>query len=128
MVITERVKKLHRLSLETRPALSGERAKLLTAFYQRHANPMESIPVMRARAFYYLLEHKTIWIGDGELIVGEKGDAPKAAPTYPELCCHTLDDLDQLHSREKIPFHVSEETRAYYESDAIPFWQGRTLR
>ena len=127
-MITDRVKHLWQQSLQTLPALSTERARLLTAFYQQHANPTESIVVMRARAFQYLLENKTIWIGGGELIVGEKGDEPKAAPTYPELCCHTLDDLDMLNSREKIPFIVSEDTRTFYEKIAIPFWHGKTIR
>jgi len=127
-VITKRVQELRRAGLQARPALSKERAELLTEFYRRQSGPTASIPVMRAQAFRYLLEHKTIWIGDGELIIGEKGDAPKAAPTYPELCCHGLDDLDLLHSRDKIPFFVSAETRSFYETTAIPFWQGKTIR
>ncbi len=44
---------------------------------------------MRALAFHHLCEHKTLYIGEGELIVGERGPAPKAVPTYPELTCHT---------------------------------------
>ena len=127
-MITKRVQELRRAGLQARPALSKERAELLTEFYRRQSGPTASIPVMRAQAFRYLLEHKTIWIGDGELIIGEKGDAPKAAPTYPELCCHGLDDLDLLHSRDKIPFFVSAETRSFYETTAIPFWQGKTIR
>ncbi len=74
------------------------------------------------------MEHKTLVIHDGELIVGEKGPAPKATPTYPELCCHTLADLDVLNSREKIPFAVSPEARRVYEETIIPFWRGRTMR
>ena len=68
-----------------------------------------------------MLSNKTIYIGDNELIVGEKGDAPKASPTYPELCCHTLDDLEVLNSRKKIPFIVSDETKDFYKKSAIPF-------
>ncbi|MDH4137312.1 MAG: glycyl radical protein, partial [Anaerolineae bacterium] len=67
-------------------------------------------------------------INKGELIVGEKGPAPKAAPTYPELCCHSLEDLDILNSREKISFKVSPETRQIYEETIIPFWRGKTMR
>jgi formate C-acetyltransferase len=84
--------------------------------------------VRRAMAFRYLMEHKTIYIGDGELIVGEKGPAPKAAPTYPELCCHTLEDLEVLDSREKIAFSVSDEARKVYGETIIPFWRGRSMR
>jgi formate C-acetyltransferase len=74
------------------------------------------------------MEHKTICINDDELIVGEKGPAPKASPTYPELCCHSLQDLDILNSREKISFAVSPQTRKVYEETIIPFWRGKSMR
>ncbi len=127
MAMTERVTRLRQQSREAKPTLSTERAELLTAFYQQSRRAV-SAPVERALAFQYLLEHKTIYIGEGELIVGEKGPLPKAAPTYPELCCHTLEDLDILDSREKTAFAVSEEARRTYEETIIPFWQGRSMR
>ena len=77
---------------------------------------------------HYLLEHKTICINPGELIVGEKGPTPQAAPTFPELCCHSLQDLEILDSRPRIPFAVSPEVRKVYQEEIIPFWQGRTMR
>jgi len=84
--------------------------------------------VKRARAFEYLMEHKTICINPGELIVGEKGPRPQAAPTYPELCCHSLSDLEILDSRPKISFKVSSGARQAYQEKVIPFWRGRTMR
>ena len=126
--MNERVKKLREQSVETHPYISSERAELMTQFYQSGAAWRESIPVTRALAFRHLMEHKTVYIGDGELIVGEKGHAPKATPTYPELCCHTLSDLDILNSREKTSFAVSPEVRKVYAETIIPFWQGRTMR
>jgi len=127
MAMTERVARLRQQSLEARPTLSTERAELLTAFYKQDIGPV-SEPVRRALAFQYLMEHRTIYIGDGELIVGEKGPFPKAAPTYPELCCHSLEDLDILNSREKISFIVTEEARRVYEEEIIPFWRGKSMR
>jgi len=126
-VITPRVARLRQESLDARPCVSTERAELMTAFYRDHAGSL-SAPLLRARAFEHLLEHKAVWIGEGELIVGEKGPAPKAAPTYPELCCHSLADLDLLNSREKIPFAVAAEAGATYEKEIIPFWRGRSMR
>jgi formate C-acetyltransferase len=123
-----RVRRLRRQSVETHPYISSERAELMTQFYQSGAAWCESVPVTRAMAFQHLMEHKTVYIGDGELIVGEKGHAPKATPTYPELCCHTLSDLDILNSREKTSFAVSPEVRKVYAETIIPFWQGRTMR
>jgi formate C-acetyltransferase len=126
-VISERVACLRRHSLAARPTIAPERARLVTAFYR--ARPAdEPAPLQRAHAFRHLMERQSIWLGPGELIVGEKGPAPKATPTYPELCCHSLADLDLLDRREKIPFAVSPDTRALYEREIIPFWHGRSIR
>jgi pyruvate formate-lyase/glycerol dehydratase family glycyl radical enzyme len=127
MPITERVRTLRQASLDAEETLSAERAGLLTQFY-RQEHGLLSIPVQRAMAFAYLMEHKSLHIGEGELIVGEKGPAPKCAPTYPELCCHSLQDLDLLDSRPKISYKVDSRTRRIYEKDIIPFWRGRSLR
>jgi len=127
MTISERVLRLREQSLNTKPVLSSERAELMTEFYRRQSKPV-SEPVRRALAFQYLMEHKSVCILDGELIVGEKGPFPKATPTYPELCCHSLNDLDILNSREKIPFAVSADAKAVYRDVIIPFWQGKSLR
>lgn len=127
MPITERVKILRQKSLDAKETLSSERAELLTAFYQSETGMM-SEPVRRAKAFAYILEHKHIEIYPGELIVGEKGPAPKTAPTFPELCCHSLEDLDILNSREKTSFRVEAPTRAAYEKTVIPYWQGKSMR
>ena len=126
-MITPRVAQLRQRSLDAIPTISAERAVLMTEAYRLH-DGLLSAPMRRALAFRYVMEHRTITIGDGELIVGEKGPAPKATPTYPELCCHTLSDLDILDSREKIPFRVSPETRQVYAEQIIPFWQGKTMR
>ena len=127
MPITDRVRRLRQQSLAAKETLSSERAELLTRFYQQETG-LESAPVRRARSFQYLLENKAIYIGDGELIVGEKGPAPKHAPTYPELCCHSLGDLDILNIRAKTSFHVSAETRQAHAETIIPYWQGKSLR
>lgn len=127
MAMTERVARLRQQSLDAVPSLSSERAELLTAFYKQEVGPV-SEPVRRALAFQYLMAHRTICINDGELIVGEKGPVPKAAPTFPELCCHTLEDLEILNSREKIPFRVDPATSEAYAETIRPFWNGRTMR
>ena len=83
---------------------------------------------MRARSFHYLCQHKTIYLGDGELIVGERGPQPKVVPTYPELTCHSLEDLRILNSRPKTSYAVPEECLAVYEEKVIPYWRGRSMR
>jgi pyruvate formate-lyase/glycerol dehydratase family glycyl radical enzyme len=126
--MNERVAKLRKQSVETKPYISTERAELMTDFYNSGIFARESVPVCRALSFKYLIENKTICINDGELIVGERGPAPKATPTYPELCCHSLEDLRILNSREKTSFIVTEEVKEIYTKKIIPFWTGKTIR
>ncbi len=127
MAMTERVAKLRQQSLDARPSISAERAALLTDFYQSQ-DKLLSVPMVRALAFRHLMEHKTLFLGEGELIVGEKGPAPKAVPTYPELCCHSLQDLDILDSRPKTSFAVSADVKKVYEDKVIPYWEHRSMR
>ncbi len=78
--MNDRVARLRRQSLDEHPWLSMERAALITEFYKQTTET--SVPVRRALALQYLMEHKTIHIGDGELIVGERGPAPRAHPHF----------------------------------------------
>ncbi|MHA2271914.1 MAG: trans-4-hydroxy-L-proline dehydratase [Candidatus Hodarchaeales archaeon] len=126
--LSERIKKLREQSLNTQPWLDPERAILLTRFYSSDIADRVTVPVMRALAFKYLLENKILCINPGELIVGEKGSEPKATPTYPELCIHSLRDLETLNSREKISYKVHNKTKEFYEEEIIPFWKGRSIR
>ena len=124
MPTSARVTQLREESLQARPTLSIERAQLLTKFYRQDMGT-KSAPVRRALAFKYLMEQKAICINEGELIVGEKGPRPKAAPTYPELCCHSLQDLEILNSRQKVSFAVDSDARRAYQEDIIHFWLER---
>ncbi|MFP4548184.1 MAG: trans-4-hydroxy-L-proline dehydratase [Fidelibacterota bacterium] len=127
-MLSEKIQKLRDQSESAVPRLSIERAKQLTDFYQSDLPKGKSIPVQRAMAFTYILSTKKLWINDGELIIGERGDAPKSTPTYPEICTHTQQDFEILDSRQKIPFRVDDETRRIQAEEITPFWSGRSLR
>ena len=82
--MNERIQRLRKLSVEAVPAISIERALHETAFYQLNYGKY-SIPVLRAMNFLDHCQKKTLYLGDDELIVGERGPAPKMVPTFPEL-------------------------------------------
>ena len=126
--MNDRIKKLRQQTLEARPSISAERALLLTEAYKRPEVQKASYPMQHALAFKHLMEHKTVCINDGELIVGERGPAPKATPTYPEVCIHSLQDLRYLNDRKKTAFAVDEATSRVYAETVIPFWTGRSQR
>jgi pyruvate formate-lyase/glycerol dehydratase family glycyl radical enzyme len=125
--MNERIRKLRDACVDSAPTVSGERADLLTRF-EKESRGDDSVPMHRANALRYLLERKAITLGDGELIVGERGPAPKATPTYPELCCHSLDDLRILATRNTTPFEVDDAVVDLYRDTVIPYWEGRTMR
>jgi formate C-acetyltransferase len=128
MILSERVKKLREQSLNAVETISAERALLVTRFCKSDEAREISAPVKRAKVFEYILKHKALCINEGELIVGERGPAPKAVPTYPEICVHTIRDLEILDSREKVSFRVSDEVKKIYRDEIIPFWQGKSNR
>ena len=125
--MNKRIDRLRKESFEAIPSISIERALLLTEFYKRNQGKY-STPVMRALVFKHLCEHKTLYIGDNELIVGERGPLPKSVPTFPELTCHTEEDLKILNNRLMTPFRISEVDIETYAREVVPYWQGRSMR
>ncbi len=126
--MNERITKLRTQTLEAKPTISAERARLVTEFYKRPETRGLSTPMQHALAFKHIMENKRIVFNDGELIVGERGPAPKATPTYPEVCIHSVQDLQYLNDRKKTAFASDKETRRVYAEEIIPFWQGRSQR
>ncbi|BAH05326.1 hypothetical protein CKR_0275 [Clostridium kluyveri NBRC 12016] len=124
---TERIRRLREISdKKCKPSISMERAVLLTEAYKMYEGKF-SIPVLRGLAFKYIMENRTLYIEKGAIIIGEKGHKPWAAPTFPELCCHTLKDFDNMNNREKVFFKVSEEDKRIQKEVIIPYWKDRAL-
>ena len=125
--MNDRIKRLRQQNLDTPTTLSIERAMIETAFYKSHYGTMP-IAVLRAKNFYEICKKKTLYIGEDELIVGERGPLPKAVPTFPELTCHSVEDLHTLNERELQRYSISQEDIDTYEREVIPYWQGKTQR
>jgi len=125
--MNERIKKLRAESVNTSAHIDMERTKSMTETYKKYEGSV-STPELRALVLKDYFTTKTLYIGEGELIVGEKGDSPWASPTFPELCCHTLNDMHVMNDRELISFQVKEEDYAYQEKEVIPFWEKRSIR
>ena len=122
-----RIRRLRQQNFDTPTTLSIERALIETEFYKKYYGTMPT-PVLRARNFYEICKKKTLYIGDDELIVGERGPVPKAVPTFPELTCHSVEDLHTLDTRELQSYHISQEDIDTYEREVIPYWAGKTQR
>ncbi|KAF0152890.1 MAG: formate C-acetyltransferase [Ignavibacteria bacterium] len=125
--LNQRIQRLRKLSVDTEPSISIERAIHQTEFYKENYGKYP-IPILRAFQFLDHCKRKTIYIGEGELIVGERGPRPKAVPTFPELTCHSVEDLHVLNTRDMQRYKVEENDIKTYEKEIIPFWQGKTQR
>ncbi|MBW2432344.1 MAG: glycyl radical protein [Deltaproteobacteria bacterium] len=125
--MNDRISRLREQSFKAQPCVSAERARLVTEFYRENEGKF-SVPVLRALNFKNLCEKKTIYIGDDELIVGERGPYPKAVPTFPELTCHSQEDLKVLNSRDMTRYAVDDKSLQVYAQTVIPYWRGRSMR
>jgi formate C-acetyltransferase len=126
--INERIAKLRSESVNAEVKVSVERAKLITEFYKSEMTVGKSIPVQRALAFKYLMERVSLPLEEEQLIVGIRGKGSKKVPTYPEICVHSLQDLELLDSRKNMPYRVDKETRELYKNEILPYWNGRSIR
>ena len=127
ITITPRVEALRRQSETTAPRLSLERALLVTEAYEQYEGQV-SVPELRALALLNIMTKKRLVINDGELIVGEKGDGPQVAPTFPELICHSIEDMRVMDARDLISFKVDVGDYKVQEERIAPFWERRCMR
>ena len=122
-----RIKALRKVSMETQPHIDLERAKIETEVYKQWEGKV-SLPVLRAMVLKEYFSKKTLYLGEGELIVGEKGKDPQSSPTFPELTCHTLDDMHIMNDRAVVNYSVTEQDLKDQEEIIIPFWRGKSMR
>ncbi len=125
--MNKRIQRLRKQSVETKESLSIERALITTRFYKEN-DGKHSIPMMRALNFMEICKQKTIYIGDGEMIVAERGPVPKSVPTFPELTCHSVEDFNVLNTREQQQYIIPQKDIDTYRKEVIPYWSGRTMR
>ena len=125
--MNERIRALREESVNTPASLSIERALIETDFYKKNVGKY-STPMMRALNFMEICEKKKIYIGENELIVGERGEKPKSVYTFPELTIHSVEDLHVLNTREQQRYIISEKDIETYKNEVIPYWTGRSQR
>ena len=119
---TARVKQLKEAFLSLTPEMCCERAVIYTEVYQQN----ESLPpiLKRAKALRRTLEEMTIFIQDGEVIVGHPASRPRSAEVFPEVNIEFMKEIDLFETREynrlKVPPHVKSTLLKL-----APYWQGK---
>jgi pyruvate formate-lyase/glycerol dehydratase family glycyl radical enzyme len=94
-----------------------ERARLITESYKQTEGEPEVL--RRAKALAYILDNMTIYIRDGERIVGNFASDPAGIPIFPELA---LDWVDKI-----IMENSNEEERRLWREEICSYWDGKNL-
>ena len=97
-----------------------ERTRLVTKSYQ--ASEGEPTPIRRAKALKHVLENMTIYIDEGELIVGNFASDRKSLPIYPE-CVHRW--VKKALNNGYKDLLTDEGKKEYMEMDG--YWQQRSF-
>jgi len=105
--------------------ISIERARSITGFHQDN----EGLPaeLKRAGALERILEEISIYILDGELIVGNNASKPTSVEVFPEYGVNwLLDELDNLPTREADKYTITDGNKEELRT-ILTWWKGRTV-
>lgn len=121
-----RTRKLREWIRDVIPHICPERAVLITeSFKQTEGEPM---PIRRAKAMEHIFLNMSIWIHEGELIVGNMAGTPRSAPVFPETTSNWVkEELHTFWERPVDKFFVTDETYKILMEDVFPYWEGRTV-
>jgi pyruvate-formate lyase len=122
----QRISKLKEGVLVT-PELCIERAYLMTQSYQETESEP---PVMRrAKALEKILREMTIYIEDGELIVGRATSKRRGSPLIPEVSWEwCLEQMDTVSTgRDWDEFAPLTEDEKAKIREFLPYWKGKSL-
>jgi pyruvate formate-lyase/glycerol dehydratase family glycyl radical enzyme len=123
--ITERIAFLREKVLSAKPTVCTERARFYTEVYSQ--NEDKAVIIKRALALKKTLEKMSIFIDEGELIVGMQSSAHRAAPIFPEYAVDWLpEEMDELDKRPGDAFYITEKHKKELTSIAA-WWKGKVL-
>jgi pyruvate formate-lyase/glycerol dehydratase family glycyl radical enzyme len=121
----ERIRRLKKRVLETKPEMDLENARILTRGFKEAEG--EPLVVKKAKAFYKQCLEKTVKIWDDELIVGCSGSKIRGGILCADSCWSVLDaELDTVSTRRYDPFYLKEDDRIIFEEEIRPYWKGKS--
>ncbi|GAA0227059.1 glycyl radical protein [Metaclostridioides mangenotii] len=125
-MITERIESARQNYINSKPAISYERARIWTESHKKTEG--QSIAIRRAKAFRDTCEQLEINIFDGELIVGAIGEFRKCGILTPEFSWTWVDrEMDNFDKRVQDPYIMTDEQRAFVRKNIFPYWEGKSL-
>jgi pyruvate formate-lyase/glycerol dehydratase family glycyl radical enzyme len=123
--VTDRILLLREMVLSVKPSVCTERAKFYTQVYRD--NEDKPVILKRALALEKTLQEMTIYIDEGELIVGNQSSQHRAAPIFPEYAVDWLpEEMDELDKRPGDAFYITEIHKREL-TEIAAWWKGKVL-
>jgi len=108
-----------------KPTIDVERGLYFTKSFQQ----TEGLPLILrwSKALLHYAQNATVYIDEGQLIVGRGGKPGRYGVLYPELDGNVLGEaVNRLPSREYSPFDIAPEDIRIIVEQIAPYWQGKT--
>ncbi|MCE1195935.1 glycyl radical protein [bacterium] len=124
--MNSRLERLKDEILSAEPRLCLERARVYTRVYREN----EQLPGVRKRALALrrTLEETGIYIGVGELVVGNTASRARSAAIFPEYAVRWIfSEIDGIDRRPAESYGATEEMKAEIK-ELCAWWKGRTLQ
>ena len=126
MAVTARIEKIRLNYVNTKPAISYERAKIWTQSHKKTEG--QPVAIRRAQAFLDTCRELPVTIFDGELIVGATGEFRKCGILTPEFSWQWVDkEMDNFATRSQDPYLMTDEQREFVRREIFPYWRGKSL-
>ncbi|WP_165445190.1 glycyl radical protein [Bacilliculturomica massiliensis] len=124
-MMTPRVERLKRQQAAAKPTFSVERARLVTEAYEKYG--AEPNILLKAKALEHILKNMTIFILDGELIVGNHTDKQRCAPVYPEFAAKwIIDQIEEFTTRNVDKMYITKEEQDELVA-VLKKWEGKSF-
>ena len=124
---SKRIESLRQAILASEPTVGLERARIVTQVYREHEH--EPILIKRAKALEAILHHMTIFINEGDLLVGNQGEGLRYPQIYPENFVAWMGnevEMKKMQTRTVNPVRIPREIWPEL-SEIAEFWRGQTL-
>ncbi|MGL6292967.1 pyruvate formate lyase family protein [Eubacterium aggregans] len=127
MMKTDRIERLRKNYVNSKPAICCERARIFTESHKRTEG--KPIPIRRAQAFYDFCNEFDVKIFDDELIVGTAGMFRRSGILTPEFSWKWVDEeMDIFDKHSQDPYEMTDEQRDFVRKEIFPYWNGESLK
>lgn len=126
MSATPRIEMIRQNYVNSKPAISYERARIWTESHKRTEG--KPVAIRRAQAFYDTCNELCVTIFEGELLVGATGEFRKCGILTPEFSWTWVDrEMDHFATRAQDPYEMTDEQRAFVRKEIFPYWENKSL-